>query len=92
MTNASSEEAKAIVDRIVASQKSLQEVEQTILKSLQTYSETVTKHMDDLVQMNLASESERKAAEQVREEVLTMTGEIIRMVVDSIPRPTGGTE
>lgn len=92
MTDATSEGAKAIVDRIVASQKNLQEVEQTILQSLQTYSETVTKHMDDLVQLNLPSESERKAAEQVREEVLSMTADIIRMVVDSIPKPTGGTK
>jgi hypothetical protein len=56
------------------------------MKSLQTYSETVTKQMDELVQLNLPSENERKAAEKVREAVLAMTTEIIHMVKDSIPK------
>ncbi len=92
MTDASSDSAKVIVDRITASQKGLQEVEQSILKSLQSYSETVTRKMDELVQLNLPSESERKAAEQVREAVLTLTTDIIRMLKDSMPKPKGGAE
>jgi len=92
MTEASSDDAKAIVDRIVASQKGLQEVEQAILNSLRTYSETVARKMEELVQLNPPSEGERKAAEQVREEVLTMTADMIRMIQDAIPRPQGGSE
>jgi thymidylate synthase ThyX len=91
MTETSPDTAKVIVDRIAASQKGLQEVETAILKSLQTYSETVTEKMDELVQLNLPSESERKAAEQVREAVLTMTTDIIRMVKDSIPKPNSSS-
>jgi hypothetical protein len=91
MTKTSPDTAKVIVDRLTASQKGLQEVETAILKSLQTYSETVTQKMDELVQLNLLSVSERKAAEEVREAVLTMTTDIIRMVKDSIPKPNGGS-
>lgn len=92
MTEASSDDVQAFIDRIVASQQGLQEVERTILNSLQVYSETVTRKMDELVQLNLPSENERKAAEQVREEVLRMTADMIRMIQDSIPRPKGDTE
>jgi hypothetical protein len=86
MTETSPDSAKVMVDRIAASQKDLQDVESAIMKSLQTYSETVTKQMDELVQLNLPSEGERKAAEKVREAVLTMTTDIIHMVKDSIPK------
>jgi thymidylate synthase ThyX len=92
MTKTSSDDVKPIIDSIVASQKGLQEIEQTILKSLQAYSETVTKNMNELVKLNLPSEDERKAAERVRVEVLTMTAEVIRMVKDSMPKPNGGAE
>jgi thymidylate synthase ThyX len=92
MTKMSSDDVKPIIDSIVASQKGLQEIEQTILKSLQAYSETVTKNMNELVKLNLPSEDERKAAERVRVEVLTMTAEVIQMVKDSIPKPNGGAE
>lgn len=84
--------AQAIIERLVASQKGLQTVEQAILGSLKTYSETVTRKMDELVELNLPSESERKAAERVREEVLNMTTDVIRMVKDSIPRPNKGND
>lgn len=90
MTETSQDSAKVIVDRIAASQKGLQEVELDILKSLQTYSDTVTGKMDELVRLNLPSKSEREAAEQVREAVLNMTADIIRMVKDSLPKPGGG--
>ncbi|MEJ2692689.1 MAG: hypothetical protein P8166_06405 [Candidatus Thiodiazotropha sp.] len=90
MSETSPDSAKVIVDRIAASQKGLQEVELAILKSLQTYSDTITGKMDELVQLNLPSESERKAAEQVREAVLSMTADIIRTIKDSIPKPSGG--
>ncbi|MGD9163697.1 MAG: hypothetical protein PVF13_02945 [Chromatiales bacterium] len=91
MTETSPDSAKVIVDRLTASQEGLQEVETAILKSLQTYSETVNQKMDQLVQLNLPSESESKAAEEVREAVLTMTTDIIRMVKDSIPKPNSSS-
>ncbi len=87
MTDVSPDSAKVIVDRISASQKGLQEVEQSILKSLQTYSETVNQKMDELMQLNLPSECERKAAEEVREAVLSMTTDMVRMLKESIPKP-----
>lgn len=92
MTEVSPDSAKAIAERIAASQKGLQDVEQAILKSIQSYSEMVTQKMDELVQVYSPSESEREAAEQVRKEVLTMTADFIRMAKDSIPKPKGSEE
>jgi hypothetical protein len=84
--------AQAIVERLVASERGLQKVEQAILGSLQTYSETVGQKMDELVQLNLPSESERMAAEKVREEVLKMTADVIRMLENSIPKYNNGDD
>lgn len=92
MTKISADDMKEIVDQIAASQKGVQEVEYAILESLQTYSKSINGKMDELVRLNLPCESEREAAEQVREEVLAMTAEIIRMVKDSLPRTNNGSE
>jgi hypothetical protein len=73
----------------LASSRALQDVEQTILGSLKTYSETVTAKMNELVALNLPSEGELQAAQTVREEVLNMTVELIRSLQASLPNKPG---
>jgi hypothetical protein len=74
----------ALLERMIASNRARGELEQAILTSLQTYNDTVTNKMDELVQLQLPSADERKAAERVREEVLKMTEKLIREMAERI--------
>lgn len=78
--------AQAIIDRLVDSNKAVQGVEESVLGALKAYSDTVRKKMDELVRIDVPSEGERRAAEQVREEVLQMTAQLIRELTKALPK------
>jgi hypothetical protein len=82
---------QAILERRLAANRALRDLELSILKSLRDYSETATKSMDALTQLNLPGEGERQAVERVHEEVLKVTAKLIRDIETFVPRPDSGT-
>jgi hypothetical protein len=82
---------QSILERRIAANRALGDLEQSILGSLKSFSDQATKSMDELVRLNLPSEAERQAAERVREEVLKLTADLVRDLERRLPRTGSGS-